>query len=229
MADSGLRMLERRAAEQGDDESLLRLRYAQIRYGVIEMPCHYEGLALDPLHLVQMRKTVAKLNAMLRKKGALPLQLIEDDKAEYIERTRASDGATVRIRVRKVRLVGDMPGSEGRFLFAARLHHLKDATVIHRTRAARHLPESLLEDARLAPPKCDHCDKQRARNDTFIVIDTEKGVTHQVGSTCLDLYTQEDCSVVLYAFDKLRKLCEELSSGTLDDAPQDDQEVAGGH
>jgi len=219
MADGRLRLLEREAAEQDSDEALLRLKQARIRYGLEDMPEHWTGLVLDPLHLVQMRKSVAKLNKMLRKKGCLPLTLWESPKAEYIERTRASDGATVRIKVRKVTLMGDMPGSEGRYTFAARLHHLPDATIIHRSRAGRDLPEKVLEDARLAGPWCGHCEKRRGRHDTFIVIDTEQQTTLQVGSTCLQKYTSEDCSAVLYAFEKLVDLTLELNSGDLDDAP----------
>jgi len=219
MSDKDLRVLEREAALDESDEALLKLRYARIRYGLETVPEHWSGLVLDPLHLVQMRKSVAKLNKMLRKKGCLPLQLIESPQATYIERTRASDNATVRIKVRKVTLVGDMPGSEGRYLFAARLHHLPDATIIHRSRAGRDVSEKVLEEARLAGPRCQHCDKRRGRHDTFIVVDTEAGTTMQVGSSCLSKYTSEDCSAVLYAFDKLRGLTEELDSGLLDDAP----------
>jgi hypothetical protein len=215
-------VLERQAAVEPTDEVLLRLRNAKIRYGLETVPEHWSGLVLDPLHLVQMDKSVAKLNKMLRKKGCLPLQLIKDSKATYIERTRASDNATVRIKTRKVTLVGDMPGSEGRYLFAARLHHLQDATIIHRSRAGLNLPESVLEDARLAGPYCAHCEKRRKRSDTFIVVDTERGTTLQVGSTCLDKYTSQDCSAVLYAFNKLKCLTDELDSGTLDDAPSEE-------
>jgi hypothetical protein len=217
-----MRVLERQAAIEGTDEAMLALKYARIRYGMETVPEHWSGLVLDPLHLVQMEKSVAKLNKMLRKKGCLPLQLIKDSKATYIERTRASDNATVRIKTRKVTLVGDMPGSEGRFLFAARLHHLPDATIIHRSRAGLNLPESVLEDARLAGPYCAHCEKRRKRSDTFIVVDTERGTTLQVGSTCLDKYTSQDCSAVLYAFNKLKCLTDELDSGTLDDAPSEE-------
>lgn len=219
MSDRVLRTLERDAATQGTDEALLALRYARIRHGLEDVPEHWSGLVLDPLHLVQMQKSVAKINKMLRKKGGLPLELVESPQAEYIERMRASDGATVRIKVRQVALYGDMPGAEGRYRFAARLHHLPDATIIHRSRAAADLDDSVLEAARLAGPQCQHCDKRRGRHDTFIVIDTEQGTTLQVGSSCLNKYTSEDCSLVLYAFDKLRQLTEELDSGDLDDAP----------
>ena len=222
MSDRGLRVLERVAATEQTDEALLALKHARIRYGMDTVPEHWSGLVLDPLHLVQLRKTIDKLNKMLRKKGGLPLTLIEDQKATYIERQRESDGATVRIKTRKVTLLGDMPGSEGRYLFAARLHHLAEATVIHRSRAGRDLPEKVLEDARLAGPYCAHCEKRRKRSDTFIVIDTETNVTMQVGSSCLDKYTSEDCSAVLYSFNKLPQLTEELDSGDLDDAPTDD-------
>ena len=222
MADGRLRVLERVAVQENTDEALLALKQARIRYGLEDVPHHWTGDVLDPLHLVQMQKSVAKINKMLRKKGGLPLQLIVSPEASYIERMRASDYETVRIKVRKVTLVGDMPGSEGRYIFVARLHHLKDATVIHRSRAGRDVPESVLEEARLRGPACQHCDKRRARHDTFVVLDTQKGTTLQVGSSCLNKYTSEDCSLVLYAFDKLRQITEELDSGDLDDAPSDE-------
>jgi hypothetical protein len=219
MSDRGLRVLERNAAQYGDDRSLLALRHARIRHGLDEVPVHWEGLVLDPLHLGQMRKKVEKVNKLLRKKGGLPLTLVESPVAEYIERLRQSDGKTVRIKVRQVSLQGDMPGADGRYIFVARLNHKPNATIIHRSRAGRDVPESVLEECRLAGPRCQHCTHDRRRNDTYVVQNTEDGTIQQVGSTCLDQYTEQDCNLVLYAFDKLKQLTEELDSGELDSAP----------
>ncbi len=220
MSDTKLRQLEKRAALSDDDADLVALRRAQVRAGLAQVPEHWRGYVMDPLHLVQLRKEVATVNKRMRKKGALPLELVEAPQAEYRTKVRAEDGRTVRIKVRQVALLGDVPDS-GDWSYAARLNHLPSGTIIHRAGAARHLADAELEAFRVAGSVCQHCSKRRKRNDTYVLRNKVTHETIAVGRQCLNKYTNADASASIYAFDSLSKMTELLvEHAALNDSPE---------
>ena len=81
----------------------------------------------------------------------------------------------------KMTLTGARPRIAG-WEFVATLRHLDGVNLLRKCPAAyeREIPAKF----RTRGPTCDHCNQDRRRNDTYILV-SDKGVWKQVGSSCL--------------------------------------------
>jgi hypothetical protein len=82
-----------------------------------------------------------------------------------------------------VQLVGEMPQIDG-YTFVGVLDYTEDAGVITRPVPGVDVDLSI---HRVRPNECDHCHKNRNRNETYVLMNAE-GDTMQVGSTCIQPY-----------------------------------------
>lgn len=91
----------------------------------------------------------------------------------------------------EVEFSGSIPKIDG-FQFLAKIDHTKgkDGTYSNLLNTAGSASEEILENLgtnfHVCTPNCDHCEKPRARNTTYLVRNPEDGDIKQIGSTCVD-------------------------------------------
>ena len=91
----------------------------------------------------------------------------------------------------EVEFTGSIPKVEG-FQFLAKIDHSKgqdgNYTNLLNTagRGADDILENLGTNFHVCTPNCDHCEKPRARNTTYLVRNPDDGEIKQIGSTCVD-------------------------------------------
>lgn len=117
--------------------------------------------------------------------------------------------ATVPALKLEIVISGSIPRIDG-FRFIAKISHLRDESsnefsniVIAPGKHSETLLKEANKDYHICTPNCDHCQKPRARQTTFLVSDDKdpKNII-QVGSTCVDDYTgTKSLSQVMGAFD----------------------------
>lgn len=125
-------------------------------------------------NIEKLTADIAKLNAKASKLGCEPVRLEVTAEEKFVKLTEA---ATSRKLV-KVLVEGRAPKLNG-WRFLARLEHLDEGNLAYVAPE-----ETLPEEFRDAPLKCDHCGLSRKRNDTYIVAHDD-GRVRQVGSSCL--------------------------------------------
>jgi len=126
-----------------------------------------------------MPKFEKQIAALSKKSVKLIGQEIRPFTFSHEEKTLA-DGRTH--RVYSVMLTAEVPKLNG-WTFVARLDHSNDTgTIIRMVPNAGSLPEAFRSATNT---RCDHCNVNRFRRDTFVVRNDETGEFKQVGSTCL--------------------------------------------
>ncbi len=119
---------------------------------------------------------VSKLNKVCQKLSLAPIQLsIEGTLTKGCSADETQGGYTAYI----VRVVGTVPKLAD-WTLVARLEHLDGADTLVCTVPGQTVPEKY----RHASCHCDHCQTQRNRKDTFVLLHPEKGYC-QVGRQCI--------------------------------------------
>lgn len=128
-------------------------------------------------------ENIEKFEAQIKKLSARSIKLGMDAIVPFTfshEERKLASGRTH--RVYQVMLTAEAPRLNG-WTFVARLDHANETgTVI------RMVPNTGVElplSFRHAETRCDHCNVNRYRRDTFVVRNDESGEFKQVGSTCL--------------------------------------------
>jgi len=112
-----------------------------------------------------------------------------------------------------IEVVGDQPIING-WAFIATLEHTTEGTIL------RSVP-GMVVDGELTPyrevaPKCEHCNKNRKRNDTY-VLRSENGQYKQVGSNCLGEFCQHNSPQAMASYAELLILAGASASSYEDD------------
>lgn len=81
-----------------------------------------------------------------------------------------------------INLEGEAPRIAGWEFYAVLQHAGEAGTIVRTTPAA---PEGIAKDYRDAEPRCEHCNVNRQRKDTFLVFNPTTQELKQVGSTCI--------------------------------------------
>lgn len=127
-----------------------------------------------------MEKFEAQIAKLSRRSVKLGMDPITAFAFSHEEKPLGSTGRTH--RVYSVMLTAEAPVLNG-WTFVARLDHANETGTIIRMvpNTGVQLPTSF----RTASTKCDHCNVNRYRRDTFVVREDATGALKQVGSTCL--------------------------------------------
>jgi hypothetical protein len=128
-------------------------------------------------------ENMAKFEAQIAKLSKKSVKLIGSEIRPFTfshEEKELADGKTH--RVYSVMLTAEVPKLNG-WTFVARLDHSNDTgTIIRMVPNAGSLPDAYRTAVNT---RCDHCNVNRFRRDTFVVRNDETGEFKQVGSTCL--------------------------------------------
>lgn len=160
-------------------------RVAADRLALVEMAAGGAVYRLNPTQVEQMQRTVYRLNRRAERLGVRPVTF-----STLATRTEITAGR------------GGRPGTAREFVYVAAgaesvsLNGHRLAAVLEWDKDARKtlikaVPGGPAFDARPwrdHPPDCEHCNVNRRRNNTYLVVDEDDGV-RQVGSSCLADYT----------------------------------------
>jgi hypothetical protein len=131
---------------------------------------------------------IEKLNNRARRLGMNPIVVSEIGEDFAPERKRISDpfgGPTevqeITVRFVKVTVVGQIPRIDG-WTFAATIQHEDGGNLL---RTCPGFDTLLPLHYRQADTQCEHCAKDRRRNDTYVLFNVETGAWKQVGRSCL--------------------------------------------
>lgn len=128
-------------------------------------------------NLPELESRLAGLNKKAAKLGCAPIVLTKGATRIVTETVRGKPAERVR---QEITLAGDTPKVNG-WEFVALLQHEDGGTIVKATPRAA---EGALKGYRNATPSCDHCQMNRRRNDTFVLMN-EAGAFKQVGRNCL--------------------------------------------
>lgn len=133
-------------------------------------------------NLPELRFRIAGLNKKAVKLGMAPIELTEgkaftkkmDASSEHVEMERT-------VVIVPVTLTGETPVLNG-WEFVALLQHEDGGTLV---KSVPGIEDGALKPFRNRPTACDHCETDRRRNDTFVVMHVESKAMKQVGRNCL--------------------------------------------
>lgn len=141
---------------------------------------------IPPRNIKALEKAFASVNRKAEKLGASRLTLDIGD-AYSVEEYDLSRQRTVTRVYHDVTVMGVLPKLSG-WTLVARIDHTGPRNVI--VSAGEHAFE--IDPAwRTANPDCDHCQHQRLRNDTFLLV-SDSGEWKQVGRNCLKDFVGSD-------------------------------------
>jgi hypothetical protein len=151
-----------------------------------EKAAENENIFLIPdLNLWKLEEAIEKINKRADKLDfprtfLAPIDHFTRKEALTIEDEFAGRKSVVHYTV--VLIDGEQLKLEGGWVFAGTLEHTEEGNIL------RAVPGQTIPDRfRQVAPNCDHCNLDRKRNDTYIVIN-EAGEYLQVGKTCLKDY-----------------------------------------
>lgn len=131
-------------------------------------------------NLETLRHEIAKLNRRASKLGVVPVTLTETGAVQVIEKKDDVTGLVVKTsKIIEIELVGQTPKFAG-WTLAATLEHTPEGNII------RKVPSCTVDlmPFKQCTPKCQHCNLQRNRKDTYLVAHDD-GRTLQVGHDCI--------------------------------------------
>ena len=140
-----------------------------------------ENLGALQVAFAKLSKKAAKLGM-----AAITFTVVREEVVEHVTYAKDALGfETTKVKSREYRrfahveVHGDQPKIAG-WTFAAALDHLEDGNLIRLTPGTEGVPAEF----RTSKPHCEHCQVQRRRLSTFVLVD-EAGVYKQVGRQCL--------------------------------------------
>jgi hypothetical protein len=126
-------------------------------------------------NLPKLKDAVAKLNRKVAKLGLDKTRKIYATAVGF--ETKKENGKA--IKVYEVHVSGDVLGVDG-YTFLGRISHDKAAGNVVRSVPGQSIPQEFYNRC-----ECDHCQRNRARKDTFIVQEDATGKVLQIGRGCL--------------------------------------------
>jgi hypothetical protein len=138
---------------------------------------------IESSHFNKFQQKVAKLNKRGKKVGG---GITIENVQETVLSIEIAPERSVKIPAISFELKGCVPVVNG-FRLVARIEHTEDGNIISRIEDDR----TNIGDWRSAKPKCDHCETNRRRRDTFFIENVETGELRQVGRTCLADYIRD--------------------------------------
>lgn len=139
-------------------------------------------IKIPPTYWPELEARVVKSNRKANVLGVDPMTLTFTGIVEEVipDPEHPTDPAFNRVaRYATGTLVGNAPTLNG-WTFVAALDHTPAGNVVRRFNRDAAIPA----DWKTRPSTCDHCESQRRRKTTFILVDAD-GAMKQVGSTCL--------------------------------------------
>jgi hypothetical protein len=138
---------------------------------------------IEASHFPKFQKKVAQLNKRGKKVGG---GITIENVQETVLSIEIAPERSVKIPAISFELKGCVPVVNG-FRLVARIEHTEKGNIISRIDGNR----INIGDWRSAKPKCDHCETNRRRRDTFFIENVETGELKQVGRTCLADYIRD--------------------------------------
>ncbi|AAQ17890.1 hypothetical protein Aeh1ORF229c [Aeromonas phage Aeh1] len=159
-------------------------------------------IQIDEMYFEQFVARMEKLGRIAAKMG------IDAPTFEIIsERMITDDADLYTYKSFVIEVKGDAPKMPGGWTFVAKIDH--DENLVY---GVREIPE-MYSSAADVKCKCDHCNTNRYRANTFVVTDGEKFL--QVGGSCLKHYMgHASPKNMIYFFDEMKDLDNEKSYGS---------------
>ena len=139
-------------------------------------------------NLASMNAKIEKLNKRARRLGMAPIVVAEigEEFATHRKRIRDPFGGPsqvqeVTVRFVMVTVIGQTPRIDG-WDFAATVQHEEGGNLL---RTCPGFDTLLPLQYRQADTQCEHCARDRRRNDTYILFNAQSGTWKQVGRSCL--------------------------------------------
>lgn len=137
-------------------------------------------------NIAYLQTAIEKLNKKATKCNAPQIQISIHDDVRYFKmendtmvevNPETEKGSFV--KTYRVEIEGNAPVISG-WQFLARCEHTPEGNIMYV------VPGMFVPDShRKGEQKCEHCNVNRKRNDTYIVVNKESGETKQIGSSCL--------------------------------------------
>ena len=155
-------------------------------------------------HKDRLHKEIAKLNKRAEKLGCEPVELVDHGEVlrvdpVYIQRISTPEHPypaipedAPKIRYMRISINGDAPKLAG-YTFVGTLDHVVlPGSVVVKAVPGENVPEEFYDhDA-----YCDHCNKIRRRNQTFVLFNEEENKHVQVGRQCLRDFLGHDPNAI---------------------------------
>jgi hypothetical protein len=143
---------------------------------------------IPEVNLPSMTAKVEKLNKRARRLGMACIVVTEIGEEFATQRRRIEDPfggppevQEITVRFVKVTVTGQTPRIDG-WDFAATIQHEDGGNLL---RTSPGFDTLLPLQYRHADTQCEHCAKDRRRNDTYVLLNAETGTWKQVGRSCL--------------------------------------------
>ena len=170
-----------------------------------------------------LKNKIADINKKAVKWGLEPvtIDVIKEEDVEIKSKDSLSSGPKAFKKMYTCKIVGRSPQIEG-FEFIAKVEHTDGGNIINIA------PDSSIKDLpaeyRSANSKCDVCNTNRERLNTFIIRDTKTNELKTVGSTCLKRFLPIDD---VSKFINYAEMLEQLRSLTQEELDDSDREYYG--
>lgn len=145
--------------------------------------------AISGTYLI-MDSRIAELGAKLKRLSKVAVKLglpefqihVGDPVFKKIRRADSLTSSNEVVMFREVTFTGQQP-ILGNWRFHAKLEHTEAGNIIQRARFGGE-QDPLPDEYRTCPPRCEHCNTNRDRNNTYLFKHVEDGSIKQVGSSC---------------------------------------------
>jgi hypothetical protein len=130
-----------------------------------------------------LTKKVDQLNRRAAKLGVPPIEVVVLE--SYARDDPSDETGMQKIPMKKIEVKGEPPiirTPDGQtWKFVSRIIHASEGGNVLMNVPGEELPTAF----RTATPKCEHCNTNRRRNDTYVLKNPETGEYKQVGSSCI--------------------------------------------
>lgn len=158
-----------------------------------------------------LEKLEKKINRIIKKGGPIVFKVGDDCKIPYKPDERLD--TVLYIKAKEVEVEGEYIINGWRF--AATIEHKDNGNIVRCIDPS--LEGKIPERYWTCRPHCDHCNQDRNRKDTYLIVNEESGEFKQVGKSCLMEYTNglsaELCAEICSSID----ICEDCSKVDEDD------------
>jgi hypothetical protein len=160
----------------------------------------------------EFTRRIEKINARATRLGAAPVR-VTNLGAKRIKDPRVNDpdlkpNEIPEVNIFKMKLEGDPPKLAGWTFLGVLDHNTIPGQVVVQTVPGHSIPQQFFN----APPVCDHCNKRRNRNETFVLQHEGDGKFMKVGRMCLRDFLGHDPTRAVQALQALFDVAKEMGN-----------------
>ena len=157
----------------------------------------------------EFTRRIEKINGRAQRLGAAPVRVtnlgVTRMKDPRVDKTGLKPSEIPEVAIHRMKLEGDPPKLAGWTFLGVLDHNTLPGQVVVQTVPGHKIPQQFFN----APPVCDHCNKRRNRNETF-VLQHDGGKFMKVGRMCLRDFLGHDPTRAVQALQALFDLAKEM-------------------